>query len=89
MTSERLATSIGDVSHYRVDLGRAHTILAQVCISVLLHDHVEENGVGTSSPLAEYAALYWGTHAQHFLHLRERRVPVLSLLSPHPCASPS
>jgi ankyrin repeat protein len=66
LTSERLATSSGDVSRYHVDLRPAHTILAEACMSVLLQpeDHVEENGVGRSSPLAGYAAQHWVTHAQ-------------------------
>ena len=66
LTSERLATSSGDVSRYHIDLEPAHTILAQVCMSILLRpdDHVEENGVGKRSPLAGYAAEHWVTHAQ-------------------------
>ena len=66
MTSERLATSSGDVSRYHIDLETAHTILAQACIGVFLRadSHVEENDVEKSSPLAEYAALHWVTHAQ-------------------------
>ena len=66
LTSERLATSSGDVSRYYIDLETAHTILAQACMGVLLQadDHVEENGIRKSSPLAGYAALYWETHAQ-------------------------
>ena len=66
LTSERLATSSGNVSRYHIDLEPAHTILAQACMGVLLQadDYVEENGVGTSSPLAGYAALYWVTHVQ-------------------------
>ena len=66
LTSERLSASSGDVSRYHVDLEPAHTILAQACMSVFLQvdDHVEENGVEKSSPLAEYAAFYWVTHAQ-------------------------
>ena len=68
LTSERLATSSGNVSRYHIDLEPAHTILAQACLSVLLQleDGVEdsENVVGMSSPLAGYAAHHWVTHAQ-------------------------
>jgi ankyrin repeat protein len=66
LTSERLATSSGDVSRYHIVLEPAHTILAQVCMSVLLQpdNRVERNGVGKSSPLAGYAARHWVTHAQ-------------------------
>jgi hypothetical protein len=58
LTSERLATSSGDVSRYHIDLEPAHTILAQACMGILLRpdDRVEEDGVGKRSPLAGYAA---------------------------------
>ena len=66
LTSERLATSNGDVSRYHIDLEPAHTILAQACMGILLRpdDRVEENGVVKRSPLAGYAAEHWVTHAQ-------------------------
>ena len=66
LVSERLATSSGDVSHYHIDLDPAHTILAQVCMGILLQsdDHIEENDGGKRSPLAKYAAEHWVTHAQ-------------------------
>jgi hypothetical protein len=58
LTSERLATSSGDVSRYHIDLEPAHTILAQACMGILLQpdDRVEENDVRKRSPLAGYAA---------------------------------
>ena len=66
LTSERLATSSGDVSRYHIDLEPAHTILAQACMSILLRpdDCIEENAVAKTSPLAKYAAQHWVTHAQ-------------------------
>ena len=66
LTSDRLATSSGDISRYHIDLQTAHTILAQACMSVLLRseDDDEEGGVGNSSPLAGYAAEHWMVHAQ-------------------------
>jgi ankyrin repeat protein len=66
LTTTRLATSSGDISRYHVDLEPAHTILAQACMSALLHadDHAEQNEVEKNSPLAEYAAEHWVTHAQ-------------------------
>ena len=66
LTSERLATSSGDVSRYHINLEPAHTILAQACMGILLlpDDDVEENGVAKRSPLAGYAARHWVTHAQ-------------------------
>jgi ankyrin repeat protein len=66
LTSERLATSSGDASRYHIVLEPAHTILAQVCLGVLLQssNRVEQNGVGTGSPLSGYAARHWVTHAR-------------------------
>ena len=66
LTSERLATSSGDVSRFHIDLEPAHTILAQACMSILLRpdDRVEKNDSAETSPLAEYAARHWVTHAQ-------------------------
>ena len=66
LTSDRLATSSGDVSRYHIDLEPAHTILAQVCMGALLQprDGVENNGVKKWFALAGYAAGYWVKHAQ-------------------------
>ena len=67
LTSARLSTSSGDVLRYYVALEPAHTILAQACMSALLRsdDCTEQNGVETSSQLAEYAAHHWVAHAQY------------------------
>ena len=64
LTSDRLASSSGDVSRYHIVLEPAHTILAQACLGVLLRldDHVNEDNVG-DIPLARYAAQYWVEHA--------------------------
>ena len=66
LTSDRLATSTGDISRYHIDLQPAHTALAQACMSVLLQsdDGVEEGGVRNISPLARYAAEHWVVHAK-------------------------
>ena len=66
LTSDRLATSSGDVLRYHINLDLAHTILGQACLSVLLRsdDRVKENGVNQASPLAGYAARHWVAHAQ-------------------------
>ena len=66
LTSERLATSSGEASRYHIDLEPAHVILVQACMGVLLQpdDDVEENAIEKTSPLAEYAARHWTTHAQ-------------------------
>ena len=67
LTSARLAASSGDVLHYHIAVEPAHMILAQACMSALLRsdDRVEESDVRSSSPLAEYAAEYWVSHAKY------------------------
>ena len=66
LTSPRLATPNRDVSYYHIDLERAHTIMGQACLSVLLRSdvHVDHDGISNNSPLAKYAAEHWTTHAQ-------------------------
>ena len=66
LTSARLTTSSQDVSHYHIILQPAHTILAQLCLSILLRqDNLIEGGsVEKRSPLAGYAAEHWVRHAQ-------------------------
>jgi ankyrin repeat protein len=66
LTSERLATSIQDISRYHVVLEPAHMILAQACVSVLLqlHDGDEQDNVEKNAPLALYAAEHWVLHTQ-------------------------
>ena len=65
LTSERLASSSGDISRYHVHLKPAHTILAQACLGVLLDldDQVNQFNV-KDLPLVEYAAQHWVDHAQ-------------------------
>ena len=65
LTSSRLARSHGDVSGFFIDLGHAHTIMAQACLCTLLRldEHAAKNG-GEGFPLAEYAAEHWVEHAQ-------------------------
>lgn len=65
LTSPRLATSSGDISHYHIDLEPAHTILAEACLGVLLglDDRVYKD-IRDNSPLAQYAARCWVAHAQ-------------------------
>ena len=66
LTSDRLATSNGDISRHHIDLQPAHTVLAQACLGVLLRsdDRVEEINIRNRSPLARYAAEHWVTHAR-------------------------
>ena len=65
LVSNRLASSLGDISQYRICLGSAHTTLTQACLGLLLHpdDDITEEIV-KRSPLAEYAASHWVEHAQ-------------------------
>jgi hypothetical protein len=65
LTSSRLSTASGEVSAYRIDLENAHTILAQVCLGVLLETHDEIDGNASEDHLlARYAAKHWTTHVQ-------------------------
>jgi ankyrin repeat protein len=64
LTSRYLASSAGSLS-YHILPGRAHTILVQVCLGLLLNldgRNCDSNIKG--SPLAEYAARHWVEHAQ-------------------------
>ena len=65
LTADRLAEPIRDVSHYRIELEAAHTILAQACIGVLLrlNDHVDRANI-KEFPLARYAAEFWPRHGK-------------------------
>jgi ankyrin repeat protein len=65
LTSSGLATTSGEVSKYHIDLEPAHTILAQVCLGVLLQiqDDIEGH-MPEDRPLVRYAAEHWITHAR-------------------------
>ena len=64
LTSPRLAQSPhGDISRFHIDLGPAHTIMAQACLGTLLRsDERTDNAEG--SPLVKYAAQHWVDHAR-------------------------
>jgi ankyrin repeat protein len=66
LTSSRLAQSPhADVSRFRIDLERAHTIMAQACLATLLQlDGNAGNCDANVSPLVKYAAQHWMDHAQ-------------------------
>jgi ankyrin repeat protein len=65
LTSSRLATASREVSDYHIDSDKAHTILAQACLGVILQMRHEINGNTLKDhPLARYAAERWTTHAQ-------------------------
>jgi ankyrin repeat protein len=65
LTSDRLAASKGDISHYHILPGPAHSIMAQACLGVLIRfDYsVDEKSIETF-PLARYAATHLGDHAE-------------------------
>ena len=65
LTSSHLASSTEQLSPYHTLPRPSHTILAQVCLGLLLHsDSSDDNESVKASPLAEYAARNWITHAQ-------------------------
>jgi hypothetical protein len=65
LTSERLASSSGNISRYHVDLKTAHTFFAQACLAVLLrlNDQVSQDNP-QDIPLSQYAVPHWVYHAQ-------------------------
>jgi ankyrin repeat protein len=67
LTSSRLAKESDTILHrYHLSMTAAHTLAAQVCLSILLH--LERDVVTRDSleefPLAKYAAEYWVEHAR-------------------------
>jgi hypothetical protein len=68
LTSDRLATSRTEVSHFHIPPEPAHTVIVKACLGILLRspadNGVGEYGAGSNSPLAEYAAEHWVGHAQ-------------------------
>ena len=69
LTSPRLAVSSAGVSRFHILLEPAHTILAKVCLGVLLRlgdsNSVDEQTTERAAfPLAQYAAKHWTNHAQ-------------------------
>ncbi|KAI9438390.1 hypothetical protein BJY52DRAFT_1217465 [Lactarius psammicola] len=63
LMSDRLAMSTRDISQYHISLEDAHTVLAQASLGVLLRNP-DVNNDADSTPLAQYAAEHWVTHAQ-------------------------
>jgi len=67
LTSDRLQISeVRSIRHFHISPDGAHTILAQACLTVLLHlgETIDKARLATS-PLAFYAAQHWIYHA-HF-----------------------
>jgi len=65
LTSERLAVARDTISRFYVYMTPAHTIIAQACLSVLLHlDNNTTDDALEKSPLVAYAAEHWVGHAR-------------------------
>ena len=62
LASNHLASFTEELISYRTIPVPAHTMLAKVCIGLLLHS--DDNESVKDSPLAEYAAQHWITHTQ-------------------------
>ena len=66
LTSKRLAEAKDTISRFHISMTSAHTILAQACLSTLLHlddENVTKDDLG-KFPLAEYAAQHRVGHAR-------------------------
>ena len=65
LISNRLTSSLGDISRYHICPISAHTILTQACLGLLLHldDHIDKETI-KSFPLVHYAARHWVEHAR-------------------------
>jgi ankyrin repeat protein len=65
LTSDRLAILNEDVARFHISLGKAHTVVAQACLGILLSGNgVNDERAESRSPLAEYAARHWIDHAR-------------------------
>ena len=88
LTSSRLAGSSAGVSLFYIFLEPSHTILAKACLGTLLRsdEHVDDNNVEKSFPLAQYAAKHWVDHAkfeQVSAHVREAMEDLFDPAKPH------
>ena len=85
LTSDRLATSTIEASHYHhILLEPSHAVMAQACLSVLLRLDSDINL--EDFPLARYACLYFGDHAEFgnvFAHIRDGIYYLLDSDKPH------
>ncbi|KAI9446074.1 hypothetical protein H4582DRAFT_526080 [Lactarius indigo] len=63
LTSNRLASSLGEESRFHIRLESAHTILAQACLGILLRLDAQVNRDSiTDFHLSQYAATHWFDH---------------------------
>jgi Ankyrin repeats (3 copies)/Ankyrin repeat len=60
LMSDRLANSAREISQYHISFEDAHTLLTRASLAVLLRNP----NVDDSTPLVQYAAEHWVTHAQ-------------------------
>jgi len=66
LTSSRFAQKCDTISRrYHISMTPAHTVVAQVCLGILLHldKNVTRESL-TNFPLVEYAAKHWVEHAR-------------------------
>ena len=65
LMSDRLASSMDDISRFHILIEPAHATLAQACLGALLRldEHTDEKSV-KQIPLAEYASQHWVRHAR-------------------------
>jgi len=88
LTSDRLATSTIEASHYHhILLEPSHMIMAQACLSVLLRldSNIDKDSLH-DFPLAWYASQYFGDHAEFgnvFAHIRDGIDDLLDADKPH------
>ncbi|KAH9024693.1 hypothetical protein EDB85DRAFT_2292506 [Lactarius pseudohatsudake] len=66
LTSDRLATSKGDISRYHILPDAAHMTLSRACLGVLLRlgGRIRAWVMPLKMPLARYAAEHWVSHTQ-------------------------
>ena len=88
LTSDRLATSTIDASHYHhILLEPSHTIMAQACLSVLRRMDSDINQDSLKGfPLALYASQHFGDHSEFgdvFAHIRGGIDDLLDSDKPH------
>ena len=86
LTSYRLASSAEEVSGFHVPLKLAHTTLAQACLGALLRQEVGTKTYNTHTPLVQYAAEFWVTHARFEnvdLHLKDAMDYLFDVDKPH------
>ncbi|KAH9178030.1 hypothetical protein EDB89DRAFT_1299174 [Lactarius sanguifluus] len=87
LTSDRLASSLGEESQFHIRLESAHTILAQASLGVLLR--LDERIVRDSAagfPLARYAAEHWPEHVKFenvFSHVKDGVDELFDADKPH------